>query len=147
MTPTPTVSVTTRPILESLAPMLGVRSVSASRKFYVDHLGFESTGDYAPEGVLCWSSLQNGNVEIMLTLDPKGDGSTKPAQLYIKVPDADQLHSALKAKGFQVSELANRFYEMREFELRDPDGYLLIFGQDIAGLGMDCACGHEGCST
>lgn len=147
MTPVPTVSVTTRPELESLAPMLGVRNVSVSRRFYVDHLGFEITGEYAPEDTLCWSSLQSGGVELMLSLDPKCDSTAKSAQLYIKVSDADQLHATLKAKGLQVSDLANRFYEMREFEVRDPDGYLLILGQNIAGLGLDCSCGHEGCST
>ena len=147
MPPATTVNVSTRPRLDAISPMLGVRNVSVSRKFYVDVLGFEVTGEYAPEGTLCWSSLQNGSVEIMLSLDPKGDGTAKPAQLYLRIPDADEMHNALKAKGISVSELANRFYEMREFEVRDPDGYLLIFGQDISATGQSCSCGHEGCGS
>ena len=35
-----------------------------------------------------------------------------------------------RAKGHEVSDLAVRFYGMKEFELLDPDGHVLVFGQE-----------------
>jgi uncharacterized glyoxalase superfamily protein PhnB len=39
------------------------------------------------------------------------------------------LHAEAKRKEFQVSDLRVTFYGMKEFEVRDPDGHILWFGQ------------------
>ena len=41
------------------------------------------------------------------------------------------LHQSLKDAGLAVSELEERFYGMLEFEMTDPDGHMLSFGQDL----------------
>ena len=40
------------------------------------------------------------------------------------------LHAEVKQKEFQVSDLRVTFYGMKEFEVRDPDGHILWFGQE-----------------
>jgi uncharacterized glyoxalase superfamily protein PhnB len=39
------------------------------------------------------------------------------------------LHAEAKRKDFQVIDLRVTFYGMKEFEVRDPDGHILWFGQ------------------
>jgi hypothetical protein len=40
------------------------------------------------------------------------------------------LHAEAKRKEFQMSDLRMTFYGMKEFEVRDPDGHILWFGQE-----------------
>ena len=40
------------------------------------------------------------------------------------------LHESLKSRGYTVSDLRVTFYQMKEFEMEDPDGYQLWFGQE-----------------
>jgi uncharacterized glyoxalase superfamily protein PhnB len=44
--------------------------------------------------------------------------------------DVVALHAEAKGKAFQVSDLRVTFYGMKEFEVRDPDGHILWFGQE-----------------
>jgi len=44
--------------------------------------------------------------------------------------DVVALHGSLKQAGHAVSDPAVRFYGMKEIELVDPDGHVLIFAQD-----------------
>jgi catechol 2,3-dioxygenase-like lactoylglutathione lyase family enzyme len=50
--------------------------------------------------------------------------------LYIKVDDVEDFHKAVLAKGMKpVGEPSVRASGSREFVLRDPDGYKLVFFQ------------------
>jgi hypothetical protein len=48
---------------------------------------------------------------------------------YFNTPDAAALRDELAARGVAVSELRVTVYGMKEFEVRDPDGIWLWFGQ------------------
>lgn len=53
---------------------------------------------------------------------------------YFWVNNADALFTSFKAAGAAI-EYEPRIeagYAMKEFALRDPDGYILAFGQDIS---------------
>jgi len=55
----------------------------------------------------------------------------KDFQIFYFYPDnVEALHAAWKAKRLPVTELRVTDYGMKEFELRDPDGYWLWFGQE-----------------
>ena len=47
--------------------------------------------------------------------------------------DADALRGAVATAGWPVTECADRFYGLREFEVVDPDGHILLFGHDLDG--------------
>jgi hypothetical protein len=40
------------------------------------------------------------------------------------------LHQEFKSRGVAVTDLRVTVYQMKEFEVRDPDGYWLWFGQE-----------------
>jgi uncharacterized glyoxalase superfamily protein PhnB len=47
------------------------------------------------------------------------------AVLYIAVDDAGALRERLVGKGYEPGPLEDQMYGLREFHLRDPDGYTL----------------------
>ena len=64
--------------------------------------------------------------------DTPGDNKQRDQLIYYFYPeDVNGLHAEIKGKGYQVTDLRDTFYEMREFDLRDPDGNLLCFGQHV----------------
>ena len=57
----------------------------------------------------------------------------KDFQVYYCYPDdVVALHQAWQQRGLPVTDLRVTEYGMREFELRDPDGYWLWFGQNTS---------------
>jgi uncharacterized glyoxalase superfamily protein PhnB len=48
---------------------------------------------------------------------------------YFNTSDAAGLHAEFAGRGVAVSALRVAFYGMKEFEVRDPDGVWLWFGQ------------------
>jgi len=113
-----------------LTPSLLVRDLEHSLAFYRDVLGF--TVDTAwPEGEPTLAILDRGAVSVMIqTGGPGADG--EPAftgDLRFDVSDASGLASRLRNEveiewGPEVYH-----YGRREFAVRDPDGYLLIFSE------------------
>jgi uncharacterized glyoxalase superfamily protein PhnB len=53
-----------------------------------------------------------------------------PVIYYFYLEDVVALHGEIRRKGFRASDLRVTFYGMKEFELRDPDGHILWFGQE-----------------
>jgi uncharacterized glyoxalase superfamily protein PhnB len=67
-----------------------------------------------------------------LVAQDQTDASTKGAGvfLYIKVDDVDEFHTAALSKGLKPDgEPESQPSGNREFVLRDPDGYNLVFFQ------------------
>ena len=63
--------------------------------------------------------------------EAKAAAGNKDFQIFYFYPDdVAGLHAEFSAKGLPVTALRVTIYGMKEFELRDPDGYWLWFGQD-----------------
>ena len=120
-----------------LAPMLMCDDVQASIRFYTDVLGLEVTGRMDDIGKSGWASLSSGRVNLMLASPayiPEGrkvDGRFPQAIYYFYPDDVVGLRDSLVTSGYDASPLEDRFYGMREFELVDPSGHVLVFGEDI----------------
>lgn len=119
--------------------MLAVTDLQRTIRFYCDHLGFRVGGTFTPPGqqTPVWCSLHRDECEMMFNTPPREcverdvPRSAKNYQIYyINVDDAAALHAELKRKGLPVTDLRVTIYQMKEFELRDPDDYWLWFGQD-----------------
>lgn len=127
---------TKAPFLD-LVPMLMCNDVQASIRFYADVLGFEVTGRMDDVGATGFASLRNGKAAIMLASPsyiPKGEkveGRFPQSQYYFYVADAEGLRRSVVEAGWEATECVDRFYDIKEFELVDPDGHVLVFGQDI----------------
>lgn len=53
---------------------------------------------------------------------------------YVYVCDADSLHAEFARRGAEiVRPPEDQDYGCRDFEVRDPDGYIICFGQDLEG--------------
>ena len=51
--------------------------------------------------------------------------------LYLRNNDVDAQFNSLKDKVEVVKEPITKFYGMREWYMKDPDGYILCFGQEL----------------
>jgi catechol 2,3-dioxygenase-like lactoylglutathione lyase family enzyme len=121
--------------LTTVIPMLSVSDLNRTISFYCDRLGFHvvnKLGD--PE--LTWCMLARDGTKLMFNRPPAEEMKdlpqrTKDFQIFYFYPDnVEALHAAWKAKRLPVTELRVTTYGMKEFELRDPDGYWLWFGQE-----------------
>ena len=121
---------------KDLIPILVCEDVQESIRFYTQVLGFTVSGREDDIGKTGWASLNQGNVAIMLASptylpDPiKVDGYFPQALFYFYPEDVEALHTALKEQGQNVGELTVRGYGMKEFQMIDPSGHVLVFGED-----------------
>ncbi|MBZ0137350.1 MAG: VOC family protein [Planctomycetes bacterium] len=124
-------------MLTGLTPMLICADVQASIKFYTDVIGFTVDGRMDDVGKTGWASLGIGDVHIMLASPtyfpdmPKVNDRYYQAQYYFYTDKLDELRRHIAGKGAETTEIIEQFYGMREFEMVDPDGHILIFGQSI----------------
>ena len=121
--------------LTTLIPMLSVSDLKRTMAFYCDRLGFHVVNKFGdPDPV--WCMLSRDGTKLMFNQPPAEEIKDLPLrakdfQVFYFYPDnLVALHAAWKAKRLPITELRVTVYGMKEFELRDPDGYWLWFGQD-----------------
>lgn len=124
----------TPPLCLSVSPYLFVSDVERSAAYYRDVLGFSFERFWGEPP--CFVMVCRDAVQLMLS--SKGDGA-RPNRTYdrhawdayVYVCDADTLHAECVARGADVvSPPTDQVYGCREFEVRDPDGHVICFGQD-----------------
>jgi catechol 2,3-dioxygenase-like lactoylglutathione lyase family enzyme len=103
--------------------------------FYCDRLGFHCVNAFGePDPV--WCMLVRDGVKVMFNQPPAAEMRELPLrakdfQIYYFYPDdVVALHNGWISEGLPVTDLRVTTYGMKEFELRDPDGYWLWFGQN-----------------
>ncbi|MEM7223664.1 MAG: VOC family protein [Pseudomonadota bacterium] len=114
------------------APVLQVSDIKRSVAFYKDVLGFEEGGLWGDPPA--FSIVGRGTVTIML--DQSRDPSPMPVNqywaAYVYVDDANALHREFVEAGAEIVRgPEDMFYGCRDFDVRDPDGHLIAFGQDL----------------
>ena len=124
--------------VRSVAPVLLVRDVVRAHGYWADKLGFHSPRMWGEPPTFCIP--QRDGLQVMLNqVGP--DDSFKPngaydgrCDAYFWVRDADALFAEYRASGADIiCEPEDQIYGMREFQVRDIDGHLLIFGHDTMG--------------
>ncbi len=119
--------------LANLIPILGVADPAKTLEFYRDALNFEVMDTYEPDGKLVWALLKSGDVELMVEGEcPETGGRQTGTSLYFYPDDIEGLYDLLRTRGYPVSDRRVTFYGMKEFDLKDPDGYHLCFGQETS---------------
>lgn len=123
-----------------LVPLLMCADVQASIRFYTDILGFAVTGRDDDVGASGFAALANGRARVMLASGThvptaqKVDGGYPQSNYYFYVEDAEALRQAVVERGWQATACVKRFYGLLEFEVIDPDGHVLLFGEDLEDL-------------
>jgi catechol 2,3-dioxygenase-like lactoylglutathione lyase family enzyme len=113
-------------MIYNMQTMLQVRDLPASVAFYTDVLGFKVEGTF-PDDAPTWAGLYSGNARMMLTQMNDGE-PTLTGQIYMYPDDLDAAWKRLREAAPVVEPPVQREYGMREFSIRDPDGYLITFG-------------------
>jgi catechol 2,3-dioxygenase-like lactoylglutathione lyase family enzyme len=102
-----------------------VPDVLASVEFYTKKLGFAEGFVWGEPPTMAGINL--GNVQMFLH---KGAANPKGCMVYFVVGDADELFEFHRAGGVEiVVPIDDRDYDMRDYRVRDPDGYEISFGQ------------------
>ena len=123
-------------VLNDLVTMLICDDVQQSIRFYTDALGFTVANRMDDVGKSGWASLNHGPVQIMLASPDHGppphkvDGQYSQAIYYFYPEDVVALRDSIVGKGHAVSDLRVSFYGMKEFDMLDPSGHILWFGQE-----------------
>ena len=121
----------------SAVPTFLVPDVAATARWYAEHLGFRTAGAVPKQEPYVYASIQRDAAEIMLLSMPgyeKPDlRSQRPAGLwdaYIRTKGVRALYETVRGQTFVQMELKLQPYGDLEFEVRDPNGYMLVFGGD-----------------
>jgi uncharacterized glyoxalase superfamily protein PhnB len=115
-----------------------VADISTTMRWYEERLGFEA--DPFPQAepyVFC--ILRRDNIEIMLQ---RIDGYRKPElyhlrnggvwDAYIRIKGVQELFESVRDHVDILLPLGQRPYGMSEFEVRDPNGYVLVFAEAVS---------------
>ena len=121
--------------IKSAVPTFLVPDVGSTARWYAEHLGFRTAGTFPKQEPYAYASLQREGAEIMLLSSPgykKPDLSTiRPEGLwdaYIRMQGVHTLYDAVCDEAFVQMPIKQQPYGDWEFEVRDPNGYVLVFG-------------------
>ena len=121
----------------SAVPTFLVSNIAETARWYVKHLGFDMSGHFPNQEPYVYASLQRDGAEIMLLNLPgyqKPDlTSLRPAGLwdaYLRMSGVRNLYEKVHYEPFIRMPLKKQPYGDWEFEVRDPNGYILVFGGD-----------------
>ncbi|NER83138.1 MAG: bleomycin resistance family protein [Leptolyngbya sp. SIO1D8] len=109
---------------ESLTPILNVKNIPDSIRYYVDVLGFKQDWDW--DDPPTFASVSRDDVCIFLCQGAQGQSGT---WMSIFVENVDALHEDYKAKGAIIRQAPTNFpWGVREMNIEDPDGHRLRIG-------------------
>ncbi|MCL2074276.1 MAG: hypothetical protein FWH18_10160 [Marinilabiliaceae bacterium] len=134
-----------------LTPNLAVADIRQTVQFYCDNLSFElvmavpETQDGIDPQLLddkeyVYAMLKKDNTELMfqridtlkedITLFDK-DSIGASMSLYLQGKGIDDFYNNLKNKNIQISEMRLTWYGIKEFYIKDNNGYILGFAEEV----------------
>lgn len=115
----------------SAASVLGVRNIDTAAAFLRESLGFTITDLHGSPAFFAIASRDDCKV----MLRPCQFLETRIApdwSVYVGVGDVAALHAEIKARGAPVTDLVDKDYGIREFEVRGPERHVFVFGQPVS---------------
>ncbi|HEV8446419.1 MAG TPA: VOC family protein [Gemmatimonadaceae bacterium] len=121
-----------------LGASLTVASVSRSRDWYREVLGFTLDREFEREGNLFAASMRAGAARVLLTQDngAKGENRTKGEGFSLQFTtqgNVDAIADRAKAAGATLDTEPSDVWGQRVFRLRDPDGFRLVISSQREG--------------
>jgi catechol 2,3-dioxygenase-like lactoylglutathione lyase family enzyme len=111
--------------------VLMVPDIAAAANFYATKLGFTVAFTWGEPP--SYAGVNLGNVQIFLN---RGAANPKGIEVYFVVGNADELCDFQRANGVAiVVEPGDREYGLRDYRVRDLNGYELSFGHHIYNVG------------
>ena len=120
---------------KSVAPVFAVADVGTTIRWYEEQLGF--IGDpFPPQGPYVFAIVYRDKIEIMLQ---RVEGYQKPDlynarpggvwDAYIRTEGVEDLYESVRAEAEIIQPLRRQPYGAWEFEVKDPNGYVLVFSE------------------
>jgi catechol 2,3-dioxygenase-like lactoylglutathione lyase family enzyme len=112
---------------QSISPRLPVADVEEALSYYCNELGFQVGWKWGTP--LTHANVWRDAISLDLIANPSGRHSS--AMAYIQVSGVDAYFRELEGRYVEVGDLGDRPYGMRDFEIVDPSGNRLAFGEPI----------------
>ena len=112
--------------------VLAVRDLAASKRFYLEKLGFAE--DFSVDG---WAFLSRGACKLRLGHCPDATPMSQAQDhswfAYLHIHDASSLYRDCLARDVDIwHPLADQPWGMREFAVVTPDGHRIVFGERLS---------------
>ncbi len=125
--------------LDGISPIVPVKDVAATAAFYRDTLGFD-VRTLMEDGSFALVARDQAGVSLVRGDDAALKATRTNISAYIWVQDLDGLWEELspeleKLGDGRVRAPFTQPYQMREFHVKDPDGFLIFFGEDAEQTG------------
>ena len=112
-----------RTMFECANPILSVRDLGRSVRYYVEVLGF-TNAEWGGDDFTC---VSRDNASIYLS---QGDQGHPGTWVWIGVNDVAALHEEYTSRGATILEPPQNFPWAYEMKVGDPDGHVLRFGSE-----------------
>lgn len=112
--------------------VLAVKDLAASKKFYMEKLGFSE--DFSVDG---WAFLSRGACKLRLgdcpDAMPMAEARDHSWFAYLHVQNAADLYKEIVSNGVEIwHKLDDKPWGMREFAVVTPDGHRIVFGENLS---------------
>jgi len=125
----------TEVLIRSAVPTFLVADVADTAQWYAANLGFDTAGVFPEQPPHAYASMQRGPAEIMLLAladyrkpDLRAQRPSGLWDAYIRTDGVHALYETMEGQPFIQMSLRQQPYSDWEFEVRDPNGYVLVFG-------------------
>ena len=122
--------------LKAAVPTFLVADVGRTAQWYAEALGFRTAGRVPAQEPYAYASLQRDGVELMLLRLPgyqKPDlTGQRPAGVwdaYVRMQGVHAFYETIRGHPFIRAPLTKQPYGDWEFEVQDPNGYILVFSE------------------
>src|SRR6185295_6608323 len=128
----------TKRMINKSTPVLHVKAVEPSLKFWTGRFGFKTTIQVPERDHIGFAAIDNGSVELMYQTyegmqanpsDPLAKAVEQgPSFIFMEVPDINAIASALHESEV-VKGIHETFYGAKEIMAKEPGGHYVIFSQ------------------
>jgi uncharacterized glyoxalase superfamily protein PhnB len=112
-------------------PLIHVVDVAATAAWY-QNLGFDLVESAEDDGLLTWACMKFGDGEVMFNAG--GSASRAPRRevdLFLYVHDCDAWFAEVGGQAELIEGPHDTFYGMREFTMRDLNGFWITFAAHL----------------
>lgn len=123
---------------QRLTPMIHVPDIRAAVDWYLA-IGFSLVSIGEDDGEAVWAELAFGEGRLMFNIGGQASSALRrEVDLYLQAEGVDALYARLPP-GVQVQEAPHdTFYGMREFIVRDLNGFWITFGDSKPAARQPC---------
>lgn len=126
--------------IKGCRPMIYVPDVASALDWYVS-VGFKEIARFSDDGIVNFGIVAFGQAEIMLNMH--GKRGEHDVSLWLSTDKIDNLYNLLKSRQIEaaatgltdgidfIEHINNTFYGARQFGIRDLNGYILYFIQQL----------------